>query len=106
MASYPVCCDWPNEYLKRVMEMLRPSSYHDAVSQHDDSKTIKHIIKEAFVASSGDIITGYNDLYCHYCTVLFNAWLASRHVNISMSAFVIGEMSNNKCYSTILKTRV
>ncbi len=28
----------------------------------DETKTIKPIINEAFVASSGDIITDYNDL--------------------------------------------
>ncbi len=52
------------EYLKRETEMLRPSLYCDAVSWRDDTKTIKHIINEAFDASSGDIITDYNDLYC------------------------------------------
>ncbi len=30
----------------------------------DEAKTIKPITNEAFVASSGDIITDYNDLYC------------------------------------------
>ncbi len=55
---------WLAEYLKREMEMLRPSPYCDAVSRCDDTKTIKPIINEAFVASSGDIITDYNDLYC------------------------------------------
>ncbi len=44
--------------------MLRPSPCCDAVSQRDETKTIKPITNEAFVASSGDIITGYNDLYC------------------------------------------
>ncbi len=34
------------------------------VSRRDDTKTIKPIINKAFVASSGDIITDYNDLYC------------------------------------------
>ncbi len=43
--------------------MLRPSPYCDAVSRRDDTKTTKPIINEAFVASSGDIITDYNDLY-------------------------------------------
>ncbi len=60
---------WLAEYLKRETEMLRPSPYCDAVSRRDDTKTIKPIINEAFVASSGDIITDYNDLYClfkHY----------------------------------------
>ncbi len=32
--------------------------------------------------------------------------IALRHVNITMSAFVIGETTNNKHYSTQLKTRV
>ncbi len=89
------------EYLKRVTKMLRPLPYCDAVSQRDDTKTIKPIINEAFVASSGDIITDYNDLYG-----LFTSRVASCHVNITMSAFVIGETTNNKRYSTLLKTRI
>ncbi len=84
---------WLAEYLKREMEMLRPSPYCDAVSRCDETKTIKPIINEAFVASSGDIITDYNDLYCLY-------------THITMPAFVIGETTNNKRYSTLLKTRV
>ncbi len=92
---------WLAEYLKREMEMLRPLLYCDAVSRRDDTKTIKPIINEAFVASSVDIITDYNDLYC-----LFTRRVASRLVNITMSAFVIGETINNKRYSTQLKTRV
>ncbi len=65
---------WLAGYLKRGTEMLRPLPYCDAVSRRDDTKTIKPIINEAFVASSGDIITDYNDLYClftvhyHVCT--------------------------------------
>ncbi len=81
---------WLAEYLKRETEMLRPLPCSDAVSRHDDTKTIKPIINEAFVASSGDIITDYNDLYCLF----------------TMSAFVTGETTNNKHYSTLLKTRV
>ncbi len=81
--------------------MLRPLPYCDAVSRHDDTKTIKPIINEAFVASSGDIITGYNDLYCD-----FICYVASRSVNITMSAFVIVETTNNNHYSTQLKTHV
>ncbi len=46
--------------------MLRLSLYCDAVSRHDDTKTIKPIINEAFVVSSGDIITDYNDLLSFY----------------------------------------
>ncbi len=90
---------WLAEYLKREMEMLRPLPYCDAVSRRDETKTIKPAINEEFVASSGDIITDYNDLYC-----LFTHRVASRHVNITMSAFVIGETTNNKHYSTQLKT--
>ncbi len=54
------------EYLKRVTEMVRPLPYCDGVSRRDETKTIKPIINEAFVASSGDIITGYNDLYSFF----------------------------------------
>ncbi len=60
--------------------MFRPSPYCDGVSRRDETKTIKPIINEAFVASSGDIITDYNDL-----DLLFTK------VNITMSASVIGE---------------
>ncbi len=60
---------WLAEYLKRVTEILHPLPYCDAVSRRDETKTIKPIINEAFVASSGDIITDYNDLYC-----LFLPW--------------------------------
>ncbi len=55
---------WLAEYLMRVTEMLHPIPYCDSVSWHDETKTIKHIINEAFVAPSGDIITDYNDFYC------------------------------------------
>ncbi len=48
---------WLAEYLKRETEMLRPSLYCDGVSWCDETKTIKPIINEAVVASSGDIIT-------------------------------------------------
>ncbi len=65
-------------------------------SRHDETNTIKPIIKEVFVASSGD--TDYNYLFC-----LFTH--ASRLVNI-MFAFVIGETTNNQDYSTQLKTHV
>ncbi len=89
---------WLAEYLKRETEMLHHLLYCDAVSRHDDTKTIKPIINEAFVASSGDIITDYNDLYC-----LFTCHVASCCVNITMSIFVIGETTTT---STLLKTRV
>ncbi len=80
------------EYLKRETEMLHLSPYCDAVSRRNDTKTIKPIINEAFVASSGDIITDYNDLYC-----LFTRRVASLEIR---------ETTNNKHYSTPLKTRV
>ncbi len=96
LASYPVRCDWPNTSSVR-WKCYAPLPYCDAVSRRNDTKTIKPIINEAFVASSGDIITDYNDLYCLFAT---------RRVNITMSAFVIGETTNNKDYSTQLKTRV
>ncbi len=86
---------WLAEYLKRETEILCFSPYCDAMSWHDAQKTIKPIINEAFVASCGDIITDYNDLYC-----LFTRRVASRSVNITMSAFVIGETTNNK-HSTL-----
>ncbi len=66
-----------------------------------ETKTIKPIINEEFVASSEDITTDYNDLYG-----LFTRCVASRHVNITMSAFVIGETTNSKHYPTLLKTLV
>ncbi len=92
---------WLAECLKRETEMLRPSPYCDGLSWQDETKTIKPITNDTFVASSGDIITDYNDLDC-----LFTHRVASRRVNITMSAFVIGETTNNKHYSTLLKTRV
>ncbi len=61
---------WLAEYLKRVTELLCPLPYCDAVSQRDETKTIKPIINEAFVASSGDIITDYNDWATINCTAL------------------------------------
>ncbi len=71
--------------------MLHPSPYCDAVSRRDETKTIKPIINEAFVASSGDIITDYKYLY-----FLFMRRIESCRVNITMSAFVIVETTNNK----------
>ncbi len=97
LASYPVRCDWPNTSSVR-WKCYTPLPYSDTVFQRDDTKIIKSTINEAFVASSGDIITDYNDLYC-----VFMRRVASCLVNITMSAFVI---NNNKPYSTLLKTRV
>ncbi len=63
--------------------MLRPLPYCDGFSRRDETKTIKPITNEAFVASSGDIITDYNDLDC-----LFMRRVASRCVNITVTQFV------------------
>ncbi len=52
---------WLAEYLKRVTEMVRPLPCCDAV--HDETKSIKPIINEAFIAFSEDTITDYNDSY-------------------------------------------
>ncbi len=65
------------------------------------TKTIKPIRNEPFVASSRDIITDNNDWYC-----LFSHCIASRRVKITMSAFVIGQTTNNKHYFRQLKTRI
>ncbi len=93
-------CDWPNTSSVR-RKCYAPLPYCDAVSQRDETKTIKAIINEAFVASSGDIFTDYNDLDC-----LFTRRVASCRVNITVSAFVIRETTNNKCYSTLLRTHI
>ncbi len=85
-------CACPNTSSMRG-KCYAPLPYCDAVSRCNDTKTIKPIINKTFVASSGDKITDYNDLCC-----LLLHRVASRHVNITMSAFVIGEMTNNKCY--------
>ncbi len=76
---------------------VMPLPYCDAMSWCDDTTTLSPIINETFLASSGDIL---NDLYG-----LFKRCVASRRLNITMSAFVIGEMTNNKHY-TLLITRV
>ncbi len=58
-------CDWPNTS-SVWYKLSRPLSRLSAVQKND-----------AFVASSGDIITDYNDLYC-----LFTCRIASHRVNI------------------------
>ncbi len=55
---------WLAEYLKREMEIVCHLPCCDAVSRRDNTKTIIPIINEEVVASIGDIITDYNDLYC------------------------------------------
>ncbi len=95
MASYPVRCAWPNTSSVR-RKCYAPLPYCDAVSRRDHTKTIKLTINEAFVASSGDIITDY-DLYC-----LFTRRVVSRRVNITMSAFVIGETTSTTLHCSKL----
>ncbi len=58
----------------------------------DETKTIKPNINEAFVASTGDIITDYNNFYCVFYT-LPRLHLCSE------------KTTNNKHYSTQLKSQ-
>ncbi len=81
---------WLAKYLKRVTEMLRPFPYGNAVSRRDETKTVKPIIKEVFVAFSEDIVTDYNDSYG-----LFTCCATPPKHN-TMSAFVIVEMPNKR----------
>jgi len=76
---------WLAEYLKRETECYAPHR----IVMRCATKTIKPVINQAFVASSGEIITDYNDLYCLY------------HVCISDR-----RNTNNKRDSTPLKTHV
>ncbi len=70
LASYPVHCDWPNT----------SSVWRKCYALHcfDETKTIKPIINEAFVASSGDIITDYNDLYCLFTLKHYHVCICDR----------------------------
>ncbi len=103
-----MCSDWPA--IQFIVIGRIPQACDGNVTPHTVlwcrvpvrwHKNNKPTINEAFVAFSGDIITDYNDLYC-----LFTRCISSRRVNIAMSAFVIGETTNNKHYSTLLKTHV
>ncbi len=76
------CALWLAEYLKRVMELSRPLSRLSAVQKND-----------AFVASSGDIITDYNDLYC-----LFTCRIASHRVNIKPCLHLCSEKAQTKYF--------
>ncbi len=63
LASYPVRCDWPNtSSMWRKCYAYLP--YCDAVS--------RHITNKAFVASSGDVITDYNDLELSFFHVMLH----------------------------------
>ncbi len=65
-----VCSDWPaiqcvviGRIPQACDEKLHPSLYCNGVPQHNETKTIKPITNEAYVASSGNKITDYNDFY-------------------------------------------
>ncbi len=92
-----VCSDWPA--IQCVVISRIPQAWEEMLRDlpYCDTKRIKPITNEAFVKSSGDIITDYNE-----------SWLILSFymVNITMSAFVIRETTNNKRYSSLLKTRV
>ncbi len=82
-----VCSDWPAiqcVLIGRIPQAwdgnVTPSPYCDAVSRRDDTKTIKPIINEAFIASSGDIITDYNNLYCLF-TKHYHVCICDRRTN-------------------------
>ncbi len=67
---WEACSDWPAircVVIGRIPQAwvgnVTPLTVLWCVSRRDETKTIKPIINEAFVASSGDIITDYNDLY-------------------------------------------
>ncbi len=96
LASYPVRCDWPNTssvwmkgYALHRIVMPCPSA---------TTKNNKSHYKWGICCIQWDIITDFNDLYC----LIFMTYI----VNITTSAFVIGETTTNKHYSTLLKTRV
>ncbi len=96
LIGQPSSALWLTEYLK--MEMLRPLPYCDAVFRRHETKTIKPIINEAFVASSGDIITDYNDLYC-----LSRCIAPRKHYHVCICD---RRNDNNLRYSTLWSTSV
>ncbi len=63
LASYPVCCDWPNTSSVR-WKCYAPYCIVMACVLARRHKNNKTHYKRGIVASSGDIITDYNDLYC------------------------------------------
>ncbi len=109
-----VCSDWPAiQYvvIGRIPQAwdgnVTPLTVLWCVSRRHDTKTIKLIINEAFVASSGDIITDYNDLYC-----LFTCRVASRRTkNIILVCCVLtltdnqSEKATKACWLNNLQKR-
>ncbi len=102
------CSDWPaihalwlTEYLT---EMSRPFPYCDAVARvlarwHKNNETL---YKWGICCIQWE----KNDWFYCLITAFLRAALQSGRINITMSAFVIGETANNKYYSTLLKTCV
>ncbi len=74
-------CDWPNTS-SVWYKLSRPLSRLSAVQKN-----------YAFVASSGDIITDYNDLYC-----LFTCRIASHRVNIKPCLHLCSEKAQTKYF--------
>ncbi len=56
-----------------LTEMLRHLPCWDGMSRRDDTKTIKHIVNEAFVATNVDIFTDYNDLGPDHTECIFSS---------------------------------
>ncbi len=90
LASYPVRCDWPNtSSWDGNVTPLTVLGCRVPAWRHKHNKT--HY-KLGICGIHWGNITDYNDLYCL--------------LNITMSAFVIRETTNNKHYSTLLKTHI
>ncbi len=80
LASYPVCCDWPNTPSVR-RKCYNTLTYCDACP----GKT-RPITNEPFVASTGDIITDYNDLgYVHTWRLFWQEKVDERFFNEKQS---------------------
>ncbi len=98
------CSDWPAIQLSFVIGRI-PQAWDGNVTHPyrivmpclGAMSAIKPIINETFIASSGEIMTDYNDLYC-----LFTHHIASHRVNITMSAFVIRETTSTSLHSSKL----
>ncbi len=89
------CSDWPALQCTIYPNTSRVRWKCYAPLPHWRDKNNKTQYKE------GICCTDYNDLYC-----LNTLCVALRRVNITMSAFVIWETTNNKHYAARLKTHV
>ncbi len=61
----------------------------------DETKSIKHIINEAFVASSEDIITDYNDLYCLFTVNIIHVCICDRRNDKQALLYTAQNSANN-----------